>query len=205
MKQCLGYWSRLTGAGKYTVLVCMVWSLLWRGAGTLMLLCIYSMNELSLSMFSDERKKGGRTLTLTLPFSRKTLWDTRMWGVTMVYLLYGVLFCMRNADRFDIMFIVNNLLFGHAVCGVCLRKREWYLLSGLPGFVISFLLFSCIWWNSLEGILNRLQKNPFFLAAFGVGNLGLLALDFYIWSRERRLFIGGMEENEKNVGLSENA
>lgn len=196
MKECLAYWKRISGIGKYICLLFLMISVIFPDSTLVTVICVYCINQISLSMFSGNEREGNELLTLSLPISRKNLWDTRMWTIGGVYFLYGLFLCFRNGENLlSLLTRICILLFAHTICGICLRQRELYLLSGVPGLLLLFIFLYSITWERFQGILNRLEHNMAFLAGFAMVNFLLLVWDIRIWGRERSRFIEGVYDD----------
>lgn len=194
MKECLAYWERIAGIDKYICPLFLVVSVIFFENILIMIACVYCINQISLAMFSGKGREGNKLLTLSLPISRKNLWDTRMWAISGAYFLYGLFLCFRNeGNRLFLLLIISILLFAHIICGICLRKRELYLLSGVPGLMLIFIFMGCVLWERAPGILNHLEHNMAFFAGFTAVNCVLLVLDIRIWGKERNRFIEGVQ------------
>lgn len=193
MKECLAYWKRIAGIDKYICLLLLPVSVIFPESTMAMVVCVYCINQISLSMFSGKEKEGNELLTLSLPISRKNLWDTRMWTIGGIYFLYGLCLYFRNEEGIlSRLMILCILLFAHTICGICLRKYEFYLLSGMPGLVFIFLFLVGFMWERVRVILNRLEHNTSFLAGFAAVNVVLLVWDIGVWRKERSRFIEGV-------------
>ena len=143
MKECLRYWSRLEGKGKYGCLCVLILSIIFPSNIVGVIACVYDINAISNSMFSDHSKKGNPVLTLSLPMSRSTLWDVRMWMVTGIYLVYGFLLCIRieKEDRpLGLLQMLCIYVFAHMVCGISFfpAKPGCTIITKTPSISIKY-------------------------------------------------------------------
>ncbi|MBO5303137.1 MAG: hypothetical protein J6A92_03705 [Lachnospiraceae bacterium] len=196
MKNLLVYWSRLTGIHKFWSLLLLLITI-WNPRNMLGIVwVVYYLNKNSLTMFSGEKQEGNDVLTLSLPMTRKMLWDTRMWVMMVLYLLYGMILGTRTYEnRLWFCMLCCLFLFSHICCGKCVRGREWYILSGTFGILFGFVDVLRNLNEKFAGFYVRLEENAGFLSGFFVLNVILLGLDICIWKNEGRIFIKGESDD----------
>lgn len=197
MKKCLEYMSDFWGWDKYEIVLGIILLALFQKNGFLIFCIIYAINAMSLSIYYADTgllNKGGRhdKLTFSLPMSRKTVYDSRMCFVAIMYIVSVVASVIPyNGKYFDYMFSVLSFLFGHIVCGVCIRKPNLQIVSGLPVLIVLILLIMCSWIDKLEYLLGQIESSVLSLAVMGIICAVMIAIDVYVWHRERRIFING--------------
>jgi hypothetical protein len=79
---------------------------------------------------------------------------------------------------------VSLFLFGHMMCGLCIRKPHCHILSGIPAFIVTMLY---IW----EIINESVERSTLLKVVMGNICVVMLAIDVYVWLHERRIFING--------------
>lgn len=196
MKNCLAYWSNFWGGEGYWFIICIPILMLIRENGLMVAAVIYGINGMANGMFWTNTVGGHAALTLSLPMSRKTIYDTRMLGVIAAYL---ILLCAavigQRLTAFDALFTLLDVLFGHIICGLCVRKPHLYVFSGFPTFIALFMVLGCIISTGWEKMLMRIEKSHAVWGVLGVVCICMLLLDIWIWRRERRVFISGSHES----------
>ena len=93
MKQCLKYMSGFWEMKDYMpIVIAYIFMFITRSNTTMIMVLTIAINALSLSMFGMDsgliyKRDGREMLTLSLPMSRKTIYDTRMYILINFHLL----------------------------------------------------------------------------------------------------------------------
>lgn len=199
MKKCLKYMSEYWHWEYYIALVsAFVFLPIPRGNIFMIMVLTYVINAMSLSMFGMDsgiiyRRDGRDKLTLSLPMSRETIYDTRMYILSALYLVCILLSLIAYIPKrmyVSYLCAVSLFLFGHIMCGLCIRKPHCHILSGIPAFIVCMLE---IW----EIVNERVETSMLLKVAMGNISVVILAIDVFVWMRERRIFLyGGPKGND---------
>lgn len=200
MKRCLTYMSRFWGADKFGLVLAFILLAFFEQNGLMLLWIIYAVNDMSLSMYgtydTGVRLGAGshERLTLSLPMSRKTIYDTRMYITGFLYisaLVMSIVPFVRNGHYFSYLMSAALLLFGHIICGLCIRKPNLRVLSGVPAVILLMLVMACEFAPGLENIYTHIEYSRTAVIVEAGLCAALLAVDIFIWAWERQIFIKG--------------
>lgn len=199
MKKCLTYMSRFWGWDKYlTTIACFILFPIMGMNALLILFITYIFNTMSLSIYGTGGavfEMGGHDkLTFSLPMSRKTVYDTRMYFAGLMYLICIVLSMIpRIHKRLDFYYLcsIALFLFGHIICGICIRKPQLQIISGMPAFIAIVIAVMSVWSDPLNSVLYKLESTNVSVLVFGIICIITLVIDVFVWIRERRIFIYG--------------
>lgn len=223
MKKCLKYMSGFWGADKALLVFAFILLALYEKNGFFIVWITYAVNSMSLSIYGVDTgwiyKMGGHDkLTLSLPMSRKTIYDTRMYFVGALYFICFVLsiipFILKHklvnilvskgmplGDTNTKIMCVGYLctvvlfLFGHIICGLCIRKPMLQAVSGVPAIIVLIITLFLDTMDSLEYVNERLESSTVIRVCMGILCIVMLVLDVYVWLRERKKFITGSSDN----------
>ncbi len=195
-RKCLTYMSRFWEADKYWLVPAYIFVALFEQNGLALTWLIYAVNSMSLSIYRTNSGwlstvPGNERLTFSLPMSRKTIYDTRMYLTGILYILAlgsSIVPSIEERRWFDYLMGASFLLFGHIVCGLCMRKPNLEFIAGMPGVIILFLCIMCAWVKGLEDILQYIETSGAALLFEVILCIVMLVLDIYVWARERKIF-----------------
>ncbi len=197
MRRCLIYMSRLWGADKGLLIVAFIMLTIFKQNSFTLVWFIYGVNAMSLSIYGNNYDEisamgGHGKLTLSMPMSRKTIYDTRMYLVGGLYLLAIVLALiplLQVGMLYRYILYVLLLLMGHVMCGLSIRKPYLQIVSGVPACIVLFISVMLDLFDVSQTIVSKIANIR--------GNLVeaclciiMLIVDIIVWLRERRLFVG---------------
>ena len=202
MKRCLTYMSRLWGPAKIWLLVWIIFIAVFKKNAFILIALIYTANAMALSIYGADLTvdmyfaygRGDGRLTLSLPMSRKAIYDTRMYmagGIYLISLILSVFPFVKSGLFLEYFMSAGTLLFGHIICGLCIRKPHLHGIAGLPAFMLLIVQLVCELVESLQDQFHQIEKNRTVLSFAMVLYIIMFAIDIYVWLRERRIFIYG--------------
>ena len=210
MKKCLTYMSRFWGPAKIWLVLWIIFIAVFKKNAFIMMALIYTANAMALSIYGADLAadmyfaygRGDGRLTLSLPMSRKTIYDTRMYmagGIYLISLILSVFPFVKSGLFLEYFMSAGTLIFGHIICGLCIRKPHLHGIAGLPAFMLLIVQLVCDWVESIQYQFHQIEKNRPVLSAFMVLYIIMFAIDVYVWVRERKLFLGELEEGIKDT------
>ena len=202
MKKCLTYMSRFWGPAKIWLVLWIIFIAVFKKNAFIMMALIYTANAMSLSIYGADLAadtyfaygRGDGRLTLSLPMSRKTIYDTRMYmagGIYLISLILSVFPFVKSGLVLEYFMSAGTLIFGHIICGLCIRKPHLHGIAGLPAFMLLIVQLVCDWVESIQYQFHQIEKNRTVLSFAMVLYIIMFAIDIYVWLRERRIFIYG--------------
>lgn len=200
MNKCLTYMSSLVGPDMYMIIV-VGFILLPIMVDNILLIMIFTwgVNALSLSLFGNSsnilyKMDGRNKLTLSLPLSRKTIYDTRMYFVGALYLA-GILISSIAYIPHDIYVyyfcVATLLLIGHTMCALCIRKPYFQILSGIPAFIVLIKRLMYDRQDFWSFVVDEIEPVIMLRVCMGIICIVILVIDILVWRYERRIFING--------------
>ena len=197
MRRCLRYMSRLWGADKALLIVAFIMLAIFKQNLFTLVWIIYGVNAMSLSIYGNNYGAisavgGHEKLTLSLPMSRKTIYDTRMYLAGGLYLLAIVLAFipfLHVGMLYKYNLSVLLLLMGHAMCGLSIRRPYLQIVSGITACIALFLAVMFDLSNDSRTIVQVKANSRWTLVIEGCLFIIMLIIDITVWLRERRLFI----------------
>ena len=201
MKKCLTYMSKSWEVWTVFLILWLIFIPFLKINGYILISFIYTINAMSLSLYGDittdihsAGRNGDNRLILTLPMSRKTIYDSRMYFTGGVYLA-GLLLCIfpfiKDGLYFNYLISAESLLWGHIICGLCIRKPSLKSIAALPAFILLIQQLACDWFESLEYGFLQIRKNRVVLYVAIIIFIIMFFTDIYVWIRERKIFIAG--------------
>lgn len=210
MKKCLTYMSRFWGPAKIWLVLWIIFIAVFKKNAFIMMALIYTANAMALSIYGADLAadmyfaygRGDGRLTLSLPMSRKNIYDTRMYmagGICLISLILSVFPFVKSGLFLEYFMSAGTLIFGHIICGLCIRKPHLHGIAGLPAFMLLIVQLVCDWVESIQYQFHQIEKNRPMLSAFMVLYIIMFAIDVYVWIRERKLFLGELKEGIKDT------
>lgn len=221
MKKCLKYMSEYWHWEYYIALVsAFVFLPIPRGNIFMIMVLTYVINAMSLSMFGMDsgiiyRRDGRDKLTLSLPMSRETIYDTRMYILSALYLVCILLSLIAYIPKrmyVSYLCAVSLFLFGHIMCGLCIRKPHCHILSGIPAFIVLIKRLMYDRQDFWSFVVDEIEPVIMLRVCMGIICIVILVIDILVWRYERRIFINGSSKgnvirkekrrtNEKYYGI----
>lgn len=200
MKKCLKYMSSLVGSDMYMIIV-IGFILFPIMVDNIFLIMVFTwcVNALSLSIFGNGgnvlyKMDGRDKLTLSLPLSRETIYDTRMYFVGALYLA-GILLSSIACIPYDIYVyyfcVVMLLLLGHIMCALCIRKPYLQIISGVPAFIVLIKRLMYDRQDFWSFVVDEIEPVMMLRVYMGIICIVIIVIDIFIWRYERRIFING--------------
>lgn len=176
-RECLGYWHRFCGWEIYVYVLLLLLSVII-AAPSSTILGIYWFCRGPVSSFIGNDRNSGMRFVLSLPFSRKVLWNTYA-GIVMVGLgIPLIALCLRKMeDPISILMFVFMLLGAHVICAFMPFYPFLFFAVGLPGIFIEIVYAIFLF-----------QESTGFFSWLAAANLVLLLLDIGLWWRGKRKF-----------------
>lgn len=191
MKQCLKYMSGFWEMNDYMpIVIAYIFMFITRSNITMIMVLTIAINALSLSMFGMGsglvyKRDGREMLTLSLPMSRKTIYDTRMYILSAMYfvgILISLLIFIIHSMYVSCLCTIALLLFGHLTCGLCIRKQYFQIIAGIPTLIVSMLYI-------YEIVNDRVETSAKLCEVLGIVCVVVFVIDVYVWLKERRIFL----------------
>lgn len=226
MKKCLKYMSEFWGPDKWFLVIAFILLALFEKNSFLIVWITYAINAMSLSIYGVDTgwiyKMGGHDKqTFSLPISRKTVYDTRMCFVGLLYLISLMLPIISFVLRRMVVSVLDTngapvvvidtkfmcvgylctvalFLFGHIICGLCIRKPMLQALSGLPAIIVLIIALVLDFMDVLEFVNEYVESSTIIHVCMGVVCAVMLVIDIYVWKRERKIFIEGSSNDKSN-------
>lgn len=199
VKKCLKYMSGFWGPYKYILIFAFIMLAIFQKNAFMIVWITYAVNAMSLSIYGSDigyiYKTGDHEkLTLSLPMSRKAIYDTRMYLTGALYLAGIVLAIIPFIPKGKLVGYfgtVSLLLFGHLMCALFIRFPILQGLSGLPAIIVLIMSIVFDWMDILDFVNERLESVKLVWVAMVILCTVLVAVDVFVWIRERRIFIEG--------------
>lgn len=191
LKDCLNYWKRISGIDKYIYYgLLAVLVVIFPGNLFLTVLGIYVLCSGSMELFAKGVRYGGMQLSISLPFSRKDLWNTHALVETAGLGIFAVLSCVRGSDSpAAILALLFVLVFAHMVCAVLPLNNEFFLLAGVPCITLWGVDFTGSFSNNMKIIFGGVEERMEFLILLGMMDLAVIIFDIWLWNREKKKFV----------------
>lgn len=171
----------------------------------LVMLFTWCVNALSISVLGNSgnfvyKMDRHDESTLSLPLPKKTIYDKRMLLTGALYFV-GIFLttfaCIPYGLYVYYFCVVILFMFGHIMCALCIRKPYLQIISGIPAFIllIKRLMYDRQDFGNFLFSIEHMRLR----VCLGIICSMMLAIDIFVWLRERKIFIDG---NSKGSDLS---